>query len=97
MLGAMVQLPAVGGGAQAASFFALTAFFGIAAEPAFAAAIVLWLVTFAAVVLVGMPLLIRQGLSMPELWRLASETEPQRMLETSAGTGPRDREKSLRP
>jgi uncharacterized protein (TIRG00374 family) len=75
MLGAIVQLPAVGGGAQAASFFALTVFFGIANEPAAAAAIILWLVTFAAVVVIGLPLFIRQGFSMHQLWQLASESK----------------------
>lgn len=80
MLGAMVQLPAVGGGAQAASFFALTAFFGIRQEPAAAAAIILWLVTFAAVLFVGIPLFIRQGLSMHELWALASESKREERL-----------------
>ncbi|HVB98469.1 MAG TPA: lysylphosphatidylglycerol synthase transmembrane domain-containing protein, partial [Candidatus Dormibacteraeota bacterium] len=74
MLGGIVQLPAIGGGAQAASFFALTALFGIAPGPAFAAAIVLWLVTFASVLVPGVPLLIHQGLSMHELWELASES-----------------------
>lgn len=80
MLGAMVQLPAVGGGAQAASFFALTAFFGIRQEPAFAAAIILWLVTFAAVLVAGIPLLIRQGLSIHQLWQLASESKREEEL-----------------
>jgi uncharacterized protein (TIRG00374 family) len=80
MLGAMVQLPAVGGGAQAASFFALTAFFGIRQEPAAAAAIILWLVTFAAVLVVGIPLFIRQGLSMHQLWQLASESKREEQL-----------------
>lgn len=75
MLGGLVQLPAVGGGAQAASFFALTVFFGIPQEPAAIAAIVLWLVTFAAVIVVGIPLFIRQGLSMHQLWQLASESK----------------------
>ncbi|HVB34286.1 MAG TPA: lysylphosphatidylglycerol synthase transmembrane domain-containing protein [Patescibacteria group bacterium] len=77
MLGGMVQLPAIGGGAQAASFFALTALFGIAPGPAFAAAIVLWLVTFAGVLVAGVPLFIHQGFSMHELWELASESKRQ--------------------
>jgi uncharacterized protein (TIRG00374 family) len=84
MLGAVVQLPAIGGGAQAASFFALTAFFGIAQEPAAAIAIVLWLVTFAAVLVVGVPLLIRQGLSFHELLELATESEKEEELAETA-------------
>ena len=78
------QLPAIGGGAQAASFFALTAFFGIAQEPAAAIAIVLWLVTFAAVLVVGVPLLIRQGLSFHELLELATESEKEEELAETA-------------
>jgi hypothetical protein len=75
MLGSMLQLPGVGGGAQVASFIALTQIFGVDPEPAAAAAIVLWLVTFAASTLAGVPLLIREGWSMGELRRLAKSEE----------------------
>ncbi|MGB6544452.1 MAG: lysylphosphatidylglycerol synthase transmembrane domain-containing protein [Candidatus Acidiferrales bacterium] len=75
MLGSLLQLPGVGGGAQVASFIALTQIFGVDAEPAAAAAIVLWLVTFAASAIVGVPLLIREGWSMGDLRRLAKAEE----------------------
>jgi glycosyltransferase 2 family protein len=75
MLGALVQLPAVGGGAQAATLLALTAIFGIEQEPAAAAAIVLWLVMFAACLLAGVPLLIQEGWSMRELWQMTKAEE----------------------
>jgi uncharacterized protein (TIRG00374 family) len=75
MLGSLLQLPGVGGGAQVASFIALTQIFGVDPEPAAAAAIVLWLVTFAASALAGVPLLIREGWSMGELRRLAKSEE----------------------
>ncbi|MGB6821960.1 MAG: hypothetical protein WBE21_07770, partial [Candidatus Acidiferrales bacterium] len=42
-------------------------------EPAAAVAIVLWLVTFAAACVAGVPLLIHEGWSMGDLRRLASE------------------------
>ncbi len=71
MVGSTLQLPAVGGGSQAASFLAFTVIFGVEKEPAAAAAITLWLITFSAVTLVGVPLLIREGWSMGELRRLA--------------------------
>jgi len=71
MVGSAVQLPAIGGGSQAASFLAFTVVFGVEKEPAAAASIVLWLVTFAAASLAGVPLLIREGWSMGELRRLA--------------------------
>ena len=71
LLGSTVQLPGIGGGSQLASFLAFTVVFGVEKEPAAAASIMLWLVTFAASSLVGVPLLIREGWSMGELRRLA--------------------------
>jgi len=71
MVGSLVQLPGVGGGAQVATFIALTRVFKIEPEPAAAAAVVTWLVTFAGSCLAGLPLLIREGLSMGDLRRLA--------------------------
>ena len=72
MLGSLVQLPGVGGGAQLASFIALTKIFHIDAEPAAAVAVVSWLISFAGTCLIGLPLLVHEGLSMGELRRLAS-------------------------
>jgi glycosyltransferase 2 family protein len=71
LVGSALQLPGVGGGAQVASFIALTTIFGVEQEPAAAIAIVLWLITFAISTLVGVPLLIHEGLSMGELRSLA--------------------------
>src|SRR5215469_12068096 len=48
MVGSTLQLPGVGGGSQVACFLAFTAIFGVEKEPAAAAAIVIWLLTFAA-------------------------------------------------
>src|SRR5579863_10045156 len=71
LVGSVLQLPGVGGGAQVASFIALTTIFGVEQEPAAAIALVLWLITFASPTLVGVPLLIHQGLSMDDLRNLA--------------------------
>lgn len=71
MIGSTVQVPGVGGGSQAASFLAFTRFFGVESEPALATAITLWLITFAGCTLVGIPLLIREGLSVGQLRQLA--------------------------
>ena len=71
LVGSVLQLPGVGGGAQVASFIALTTIFGVEQEAAAAIAIVLWLITFASPALVGIPLLIHEGLSMGELRNLA--------------------------
>ncbi len=75
MVGSTLQLPGVGGGSQLASFLAFTTVFGVEKEPAAAAAIVLWLLTFAACCLVGVPLLIHEGWSIGELRRTAEREE----------------------
>jgi hypothetical protein len=73
LVGSAVQLPGVGGGSQVASFLAYTTIFGVESEPAAAAAIVLWLITFAACSLAGVPLLIHEGLSLGRLRELAEQ------------------------
>jgi glycosyltransferase 2 family protein len=73
MVGSAVQLPGVGGGSQFACFLAYTTIFGVEKEPAAAAAIVVWLISFAGCCLAGVPLLIHEGMSLGELRRLASE------------------------
>jgi len=75
LVGSALQLPAVGGGAQAATFVALTLFFGIEKEPAAAAAIVTWIVSFASCALAGIPLLLKEGWSMGDLKRMAAAEE----------------------
>jgi hypothetical protein len=80
MVGSTLQFPGVGGGSQVACFLALTAVFGVEKEPAAAASIAVWLVTFAAVSVVGVPLLVREGWSMGELRRLArAEAEAEKV------------------
>jgi len=73
MVGSAVQLPAVGGGAQALTAFALTKLFGVEQEAAFAAAIVLWLVMFAGCSVAGIPVLLREGWSFGELKRMREQ------------------------
>jgi glycosyltransferase 2 family protein len=75
LVGSVVQLPAVGGGAQLASALVFTQIFGVETEPATAAAIVLWLIGFAACSLAGVPFLIQEGLSLGKLRELAHEKE----------------------
>jgi glycosyltransferase 2 family protein len=70
LVGSAVQLPGVGGGAQALSIVALTKLYGVEQEPAVAAAMILWLVTFASCSFAGVPLLIREGWSLGELKRM---------------------------
>jgi uncharacterized protein (TIRG00374 family) len=84
LVGSAVQVPGVGGGSQAGSIIAYTAIFGVEREPAVAAAIVLWLISFAACSLVGVPLLIREGWSLGELRRMAKSEEASE-LQSSPG------------
>src|ERR1700757_3807919 len=73
MVGSAVQLPGVGGGAQALSIVAFTHLYGVGQEAAVAAAMVLWLVTFASCTLAGVPLLLKEGLSLGELRRMRQQ------------------------
>ena len=75
MVGSAVQLPGVGGGAQALSIVAFTRLYGVSQEPAVAAAMILWLVTFASCTLAGVPLLLKEGLSLGELRRLRQQED----------------------
>ena len=77
MVGSAVQLPGVGGGSQLACFLAYTTIFGVEKEPAAAAAILIWLITFAGCSLAGIPLLIHEGMSLGELRRLAEQEEQE--------------------
>src|SRR5215475_12207103 len=83
LVGSAVQLPAVGGGSQALAIFAFAKLFGVDAETAVAAAIVLWLVTFASCAIAGIPLLIREGVSLGQLREMA-EHEKQGLNEIAA-------------
>lgn len=88
LVGSALQLPGVGGGAQVATFLVFTVIFGVEKEPAAAAAILIWLITFAGVVPVGLPLLLREGWSMGELRRLAhDEAEAERGGSHVSATG----------
>jgi uncharacterized protein (TIRG00374 family) len=75
LVGSAVQLPVAGGGSQVASILVYTTVFGVEKEAATAAAIVLWLITFAVCSLAGVPLLIHEGASLGELRRLAEHEE----------------------
>src|SRR3984893_15659393 len=76
-VGSAVQLPGVGGGSQLACFLAYTTIFGVEKEPAAAAAILIWLITFAGCSLAGVPLLIHEGMSLGELRRLAEHEKEE--------------------
>jgi len=67
MLGSMLQLPAVGGGSQMATIATLSSVFDAPPEMAASCGILLWLVTFAAVVPLGLLLAHRERLSLRKL------------------------------
>jgi uncharacterized protein (TIRG00374 family) len=71
LVGSLLQLPGVGGGSQAVSTIAYTKIFLVKPEAALAASIVLWLITFAACSLAGVPLLIHEGFSLGKLREMA--------------------------
>jgi len=73
LVGSIVQLPGIGGGSQLASILVFTKVFGIEPELATAIAIVLWLVSFAAVAAFGLPMLLHQGLSLTKLKEMAEQ------------------------
>jgi hypothetical protein len=73
MVGSAVQLPGVGGGAQALSIVAFTHLYGVGQEAAVAAAMVLWLVTFASCSFVGVPVLLKEGFSLGDLRRMRQQ------------------------
>ena len=73
LVGSAVQLPGVGGGSQALTIVAYTKLFNIQPEAAVAAALVLWFITFAGCSFAGIPLLIKEGLSLGELRRLRAQ------------------------
>jgi uncharacterized protein (TIRG00374 family) len=67
MVGSLLQLPAVGGGSQMATIAILSSVFDVPAEMAASCGILLWLVTFAAVVPLGLVLAHRERLSLRKL------------------------------
>jgi hypothetical protein len=73
LVGSAIQLPGVGGGSQALSIVAFTRLYGVGQEAAVAAAMVLWLVTFASCSLAGIPLLFKEGLSLGQLRRMRAQ------------------------
>ncbi len=89
LVGSALQLPAVGGGPQALSYFAYHQLFGVEEGPALAAALVVWLVTFASCSFVGIPLLIHEGFSFGQLREMA-EHEKEELAEEAARGVPQD-------
>jgi uncharacterized protein (TIRG00374 family) len=77
LVGSTIQLPGIGGGSQAGAIIAYTAIFGVEREPAVAAAMVLWAITFAGCSILGVPMLIHEGWGLRDLKRMAAEEKKE--------------------
>jgi len=75
MLGSMLQLPAVGGGSQMATIAALSTVFDVPPEIAASCGILLWLVTFAAVIPLGLGFAHHERLSLRKLSEESHQAE----------------------
>lgn len=84
MAGSMLQLPAVGGGSQMATIATLSSVFDVPPELAASCGILLWLVTFAAVVPVGLVLAHHERLS---LRKLSEESHRSEEMEPETPSG----------
>ena len=85
MVGSLIALPGVGGGSQLAAIFTLQKLFNSPRELAASCAILLWLVTFAAVIPGGLFLAHRERLSL----RALSEESHNAEEELEAPASPR--------
>ena len=82
MVGSLLQLPGIGGGPQAVMTAAFTQFYQVPREAAFAAAMVMFLITFGVGSLVGAPLLFNEGLSLGQLRRMRAQEDEEIDAET---------------
>jgi hypothetical protein len=71
-----LQLPAVGGGSQLATITVMNRVLGVNETFATSAGIILWLVTFASVIPIGLILAHRERISLREVTEV-SETEAE--------------------
>jgi hypothetical protein len=75
MVGSLIQLPGVGGGSQLATISVLNRFFDVPPELAASCGIMLWLVTFVAVIPLGLLLAHRERLSFRRLSEESHQAE----------------------
>lgn len=75
VVGSIVQLPGVGGGAQVGTISALTLLFGIPGELAISAGIIVWLVTTMSVIPVGLLYAKIEGISIGQVARRSEDAE----------------------
>ncbi|SPE36024.1 conserved membrane hypothetical protein [Candidatus Sulfopaludibacter sp. SbA6] len=71
--GSAIQIPGIGGGIQVVAAVVLTEIFGVRLEVATAFALLTWILTFVAVVPVGLALALKEGLDWHSLRRIGRE------------------------
>jgi uncharacterized protein (TIRG00374 family) len=71
--GAIVQIPGIGGGVQVVAILVLTELFGVRIELATAFAVLIWIITFVAIVPVGLVLVFKEGLQWHNLRQIGRE------------------------
>jgi uncharacterized protein (TIRG00374 family) len=74
--GSIVQIPGVGGGMQIVTVLVLTEFFGITLEAASGIALVLWIITFVAIVPLGLVLAFHEGIQWRNLRNIEETSKP---------------------
>jgi glycosyltransferase 2 family protein len=72
-LGSLVQFPGFGGGVQVASIIALTRIYGVPLEAASGIAIMLWMVSYAAIIPFGLACAFHEGLNWSKLKLLSTK------------------------
>ncbi|HEX8815270.1 MAG TPA: lysylphosphatidylglycerol synthase transmembrane domain-containing protein [Terriglobales bacterium] len=80
MVGSMVQLPGVGGGSQLATIEALDKIFHVPRELAVSCGILLWLVTFVAIVPFGLALARYEGISLVKVSEESEKEEAETVI-----------------
>ena len=75
IVGSLVQLPGVGGGAQVSTISALTLLFSIPAGLAVSAGVILWLITTMAIIPAGLLYARVEGISLKQLARRSEQAE----------------------
>lgn len=86
MVGSMIQLPGVGGGSQLATIAMLNHVFDVSPELSTSCGIMLWLVTFVAVIPVGLLVAHRERLSLRKLSAESHEAEEKTSSDTESFT-----------
>jgi glycosyltransferase 2 family protein len=87
MVGSLIQLPGVGGGSQLATISMLDHIFDVPKELAVSCGIMLWLVTFVAVIPVGLVLAHRERLSLRKLSEESHHQEEASAVQVDQSSG----------